>query len=81
MVFQEFVEIDSWAHLDIAGVMTNEGDVPYMGSGMSGQFSLTGELGAPFEKGGWLIFTCIDRKQFKTKLRFFVQLSDSLFCN
>lgn len=27
----------SWAHLDIAGVMANEGDVPYLGSGMSGE--------------------------------------------
>lgn len=27
---------DNWVHLDIAGVMTNKGDVAYMGKGMSG---------------------------------------------
>ena len=35
--FQEFVEIDQWAHLDIAGVMDNKGDILYMGDGMSGK--------------------------------------------
>ena len=35
--FQEFVEIDRWAHLDIAGVMDNKGDILYLGNGMSGK--------------------------------------------
>ena len=34
---QEFVEIDKWAHLDIAGVMQNQGEVSYLGNGMSGK--------------------------------------------
>jgi aminopeptidase len=34
---QEFAEITNWAHLDIAGVFTNEGQVPYLGNGMSGR--------------------------------------------
>lgn len=34
---KEFVSIKSWAHLDIAGVMSNAGDVPYLGAGMSGR--------------------------------------------
>lgn len=34
---KEFVDVKSWAHLDIAGVMSNEGDVPYLSCGMSGR--------------------------------------------
>jgi len=34
---QEFTECKQWMHLDIAGVMENEGAVPYMGAGMSGR--------------------------------------------
>jgi aminopeptidase len=30
------VTSDSWAHLDIAGVMANSDEVPYLGKGMSG---------------------------------------------
>ncbi len=28
---------DHWAHLDIAGVMTNNDEVPYLRKGMSGR--------------------------------------------
>ncbi|XP_059148774.1 cytosol aminopeptidase-like [Physella acuta] len=34
---KEFVSTDNWVHLDMAGVMTNNGDVPYLGKGMSGR--------------------------------------------
>ncbi|CAB3981658.1 cytosol aminopeptidase, partial [Paramuricea clavata] len=34
---KEFVTSDSWAHLDIAGVMANSDEVPYLGKGMSGR--------------------------------------------
>ncbi|XP_047128998.1 cytosol aminopeptidase isoform X1 [Hydra vulgaris] len=34
---KEFVSIENWAHLDIAGVMTNEGEITYLPSGMSGR--------------------------------------------
>ncbi|XP_066516537.1 cytosol aminopeptidase [Hoplias malabaricus] len=34
---QEFVTVDHWAHLDIAGVMTNKDEVPYLRKGMSGR--------------------------------------------
>lgn len=34
---QEFVSCDHWAHLDIAGVMENKDEVPYLGNGMSGR--------------------------------------------
>lgn len=34
---KEFVTCDSWAHLDIAGVMQNTDEVPYIGKGMSGR--------------------------------------------
>lgn len=34
---QEFVSCPSWAHLDIAGVMQNKDEVPYLGKGMSGR--------------------------------------------
>jgi len=32
-----FTTCSSWMHLDIAGVMSNEGEVKYMGKGMSGR--------------------------------------------
>jgi len=32
-----FTKCPSWLHLDIAGVMSNEGEVKYMGAGMSGR--------------------------------------------
>ena len=35
--FQQFVTCDHWIHLDIAGVMENSDEVPYLGSGMSGR--------------------------------------------
>ena len=28
---------DHWMHMDIAGVMENKDEVPYLGSGMSGR--------------------------------------------
>jgi len=34
---KEFTQCKNWMHLDIAGVMENEGAVSYMGSGMSGR--------------------------------------------
>ncbi|KAI2668634.1 Cytosol aminopeptidase [Labeo rohita] len=34
---KEFVTADHWAHLDIAGVMTNKDEVPYLRKGMSGR--------------------------------------------
>ena len=27
----------NWLHLDIAGVMSNKGEVPYLGKGMAGK--------------------------------------------
>lgn len=34
---KEFVTAPNWMHLDIAGVMDNKDDVPYLGKGMSGR--------------------------------------------
>lgn len=34
---QEFVNCEHWMHLDIAGVMENQDEVPYLGKGMSGR--------------------------------------------
>ncbi|XP_051993577.1 cytosol aminopeptidase [Xyrauchen texanus] len=34
---REFVTTEHWAHLDIAGVMTNKDEVPYLRKGMSGR--------------------------------------------
>ncbi|KAL7855741.1 hypothetical protein AOLI_G00193450 [Acnodon oligacanthus] len=34
---REFVTASHWAHLDIAGVMTNKDEVPYLRKGMSGR--------------------------------------------
>ncbi|MEQ2212343.1 hypothetical protein XENOCAPTIV_029559 [Xenoophorus captivus] len=34
---QEFVTAPHWAHLDIAGVMSNKDEVPYLRKGMSGR--------------------------------------------
>ncbi|XP_076151942.1 cytosol aminopeptidase [Alosa pseudoharengus] len=34
---REFVTADHWAHLDIAGVMSNKDEVPYLRKGMSGR--------------------------------------------
>ncbi|CAK6973967.1 cytosol aminopeptidase [Scomber scombrus] len=34
---REFVTSPHWAHLDIAGVMSNKDEVPYLGKGMSGR--------------------------------------------
>lgn len=34
---QEFVTSGHWAHLDIAGVMSNKDEVPYLRKGMSGR--------------------------------------------
>ncbi|GFR93036.1 leucine aminopeptidase-like protein [Elysia marginata] len=34
---QEFVTTKEWVHLDMAGVMINTDDVPYLGKGMSGR--------------------------------------------
>ncbi|KAH9375072.1 hypothetical protein HPB48_007512 [Haemaphysalis longicornis] len=34
---KEFVKCPQWAHLDIAGVMENKDEVPYLGSGMAGR--------------------------------------------
>ena len=33
----EFVENSEWAHVDIAGVMDNKSEVPYLSAGMSGR--------------------------------------------
>ena len=38
IILQEFVTTDKWVHLDIAGVMSNTNEVPYLGKGMSGKF-------------------------------------------
>lgn len=35
-IMQEFVEMEHWAHLDIAGVMDGSGGVAYLGKGMTG---------------------------------------------
>ncbi|KAH9509551.1 bleomycin hydrolase [Bulinus truncatus] len=34
---KEFVTTDNWIHVDMAGVMYNTDEVPYLGSGMSGK--------------------------------------------
>ncbi|KAK3094914.1 hypothetical protein FSP39_007842 [Pinctada imbricata] len=34
---KEFVSNKNWLHLDIAGVMSNNGDVPYLSKGMAGR--------------------------------------------
>lgn len=34
---REFVTAPHWAHLDIAGVMSNKDEVPYLRKGMSGR--------------------------------------------
>ncbi|XP_066981744.1 cytosol aminopeptidase-like isoform X2 [Macrobrachium rosenbergii] len=34
---KEFVTCDHWMHIDIAGVMENQDEVPYLGKGMSGR--------------------------------------------
>ena len=34
---KEFVTCKDWAHLDIAGVMENKDEIPYLGKGMSGR--------------------------------------------
>jgi len=34
---KEFVKDSNWVHLDIAGVMMNKDEVPYLGKGMSGR--------------------------------------------
>ncbi|RWS13937.1 aminopeptidase-like protein 3, partial [Dinothrombium tinctorium] len=34
---KEFVTIPNWLHLDIAGVMENKDEVPYLGKGMAGR--------------------------------------------
>lgn len=34
---REFVTSPHWAHLDIAGVMSNKDEVPYLRKGMSGR--------------------------------------------
>lgn len=36
LIWQEFVNNKNWLHLDTAGVMSNSGDVAYLGKGMSG---------------------------------------------
>ena len=38
LVFQEFVTNEHWMHLDIAGVMENKTEVPYLCKGMSGMY-------------------------------------------
>ncbi|EGG15786.1 leucine aminopeptidase [Cavenderia fasciculata] len=37
MFLKEFVQINRWAHLDIAGVMYSTEDGPYLGKGMTGK--------------------------------------------
>lgn len=34
---KEFVSTDEWMHIDIAGVMSNKSEVPYLGKGMTGR--------------------------------------------
>ncbi|XP_006822705.1 cytosol aminopeptidase-like [Saccoglossus kowalevskii] len=34
---REFVTCQNWAHLDVAGVMLNKDEVPYLGNGMTGR--------------------------------------------
>lgn len=34
---REFVTATHWAHLDIAGVMSNKDEIPYLRKGMSGR--------------------------------------------
>jgi len=38
---QEFTTCKSWAHVDIAGVMTADGTLNYVPSGMSGRCTRT----------------------------------------
>ena len=34
---KEFINVDKWAHIDIAGVMQAQGEIPYLDNGMSGK--------------------------------------------
>lgn len=34
---KEFINVDKWAHFDIAGVMQAQGEITYLGHGMSGK--------------------------------------------
>lgn len=36
-LLQEFVGENQWIHIDIAGVMMNKDEVPYLGGGMAGK--------------------------------------------
>lgn len=38
-LLQEFVGENQWIHIDIAGVMMNKDEVPYLGGGMAGKQS------------------------------------------
>ncbi|KAJ0033554.1 hypothetical protein NQD34_000661 [Periophthalmus magnuspinnatus] len=50
---REFVSLPHWAHLDIAGVMSNKDEVPYLRKGMSGRPTRTlVEFAAGLAKSG-----------------------------
>ena len=36
LFFKDFVDIEKWSHIDIAGVMDTIGEVPYLPKGMAG---------------------------------------------
>ena len=36
----EFVTSKKWAHIDIAGVMETQGEIPYLPKGMAGKYLL-----------------------------------------
>ncbi len=36
LFFKDFVDIEKWSHIDIAGVMDTKGEVPYLPKGMAG---------------------------------------------
>ncbi len=35
-ILQDFVSIERWSHIDIAGVMDSQGEIPYLAKGMAG---------------------------------------------
>lgn len=51
---REFVTAPHWAHLDIAGVMSNKDEIPYLQKGMSGRPTRTlVEFAAGLAHNGW----------------------------
>lgn len=53
---REFVTAPHWAHLDIAGVMSNKDEIPYLRKGMSGRPTRTlVEFAAGLTHNGWAL--------------------------